>query len=224
MANSTNTITGVFGAPNLDPTLSTTTQQSVKKNDDVDKNDFITLLVTQLKNQDPENPMDNNRFAVDLATFSQLQELVTIREKITAEGQTDNTSLASYLGTEVTIDSQSAEVKSGDGGLVKFTLPYEADSVSVKLMGADGQVVDAVDVGALGKGSHTVELKDLKVLDGSYDVSVEAKGAGGVSFTAIPQIAGLVSGFIPGADPTLLLGSREVKPSEITSVNMVSSK
>ena len=45
--------------------------------------DFLRLLVTQLENQDPMNPMDNQQFVAQLATFSSLQELVSINNAVT---------------------------------------------------------------------------------------------------------------------------------------------
>ena len=48
----------------------------------VDKNAFLTLLVTQLKNQDPTDPQKNEEMIVQLATFSSLEQLTSINEGI----------------------------------------------------------------------------------------------------------------------------------------------
>jgi flagellar basal-body rod modification protein FlgD len=49
----------------------------------VNKTDFLRLLVAQLQNQDPMNPMDNQQFVSQLATFSSLEQLISINQGIT---------------------------------------------------------------------------------------------------------------------------------------------
>jgi len=65
-------------------TSSPTTQQ-------LGEADFLKLLVTQLENQDPMNPMDNQQFVAQLATFSSLQELVSINNAVTKLAGTSGT-------------------------------------------------------------------------------------------------------------------------------------
>jgi flagellar basal-body rod modification protein FlgD len=48
----------------------------------VDKEEFLNLLVAQLKNQDPMNPVDNEQFLTQLATFSSLEQLISINESV----------------------------------------------------------------------------------------------------------------------------------------------
>ena len=50
---------------------------------DVTKDEFLKLLVAQLKNQDPMNPVDNQQFLAQLATFSSLEQLISINDGIT---------------------------------------------------------------------------------------------------------------------------------------------
>ena len=49
----------------------------------VDKTEFLNLLVTQLKNQDPLNPVDSQDFVAQLATFSSLEQLMDINKAVT---------------------------------------------------------------------------------------------------------------------------------------------
>ncbi len=49
----------------------------------IDKDAFLTLLVTQLKNQDPTNPQSNEEFIAQLATFSSLEQLTQINDGVT---------------------------------------------------------------------------------------------------------------------------------------------
>jgi len=62
----------------------------------VNKTEFLKLLVAQLQNQDPMNPMDNQEFVAQLATFSSLEQLISINESVTkmagGTGDTGNSS------------------------------------------------------------------------------------------------------------------------------------
>lgn len=49
---------------------------------DIDKSQFLQLLVAQLRNQDPLNPMDNQEFVSQLATFSSLEQLISINQAV----------------------------------------------------------------------------------------------------------------------------------------------
>jgi flagellar basal-body rod modification protein FlgD len=62
---------------------------------DVDKSEFLKLLVAQLKNQDPLNPIDNQDFIAQLATFSSLEQLISINQAVTK--------LAGGSGTQQTV-------------------------------------------------------------------------------------------------------------------------
>ncbi|MDM7994847.1 MAG: flagellar hook capping FlgD N-terminal domain-containing protein [Acidobacteriota bacterium] len=55
-----------------------------KSTKDVTTNEFLKLLVTQLQNQDPLDPMDNSQFLTQLATFSSMEQLISINEGVTS--------------------------------------------------------------------------------------------------------------------------------------------
>lgn len=200
-------------------------EKTKKKGDptSIDGNEFLTLLITQLKNQDPTDPMKDEDFAVNMAQFTQVEQLIKINDKLEAQsggGGGDLGSLASYLGREVSIDSDQIAVEGNDGGRIRVNLPSDAASVQVELLNADGSVKETIDAGALAKGRYSLALTDLQTTEGSYGYRVTARDANGVSLNVNPKVAGIVSGFIPGADPKLVIGSREVSPSEITEVNL----
>ena len=180
----------------------------------------MELLVAQLKNQDPLNPSDPQKFAVDLATFSQLGELVKLNKTVAAANDPAN-ALASYLGTEVTLDGNTVKVANNDGGFLKVDLAQNASDLRVELLRADGSVAESRSVGAVEAGKHTIALNDLNTSSGDYSVRVVATSAqNGQEFSPTMQVAGIVTGFRPGPDPVLLLGSREVSTADILEVNI----
>lgn len=80
-------------------------KQSTTGNNTLGKDAFLKLLVTQLKNQDPISPMDNSEFISQMATFSQLEQIMSINEEIEELIETNKTqqmfSYQSLLGKEV---------------------------------------------------------------------------------------------------------------------------
>jgi len=71
------------------------TQYNARNNADDMKTQFLTLLVAQMKNQDPMNPVDNQDFVAQLAQFSSLEQLITINESV--EKLVDHTKVESKL-------------------------------------------------------------------------------------------------------------------------------
>ncbi len=212
----TNSIGSLSG---LDSSLTQTTTSAKKNSAEVDKTDFLQLLVTQLKNQDPLNPMENQEFAVQLAQFSQLEQLVSINEKVgSTESLGDFSSLASFLGHEVVLNSDEVQVKDGNGGRVSFDLSSSASNVEIDLLNANGSVRETISAGALGAGKHSVELSGLTTQSGTFGIKVRGTATTGGQLNPEAFASGIVSGFIPGADPKLIVDGREIGTSDIREV------
>jgi len=205
----------------LDPS-SLSSQAKKEVNKEIGKNEFLQLLVTQLKHQDPLDPMQNDEFAVNLAQFSQLEQLVSLNEKMDRQQApvNDLNSMAAYLGHEVTLASNKVSVDSGDAGLLKFDLPQGVTELSVELLNADGTVKETINLGALGSGKHTVALNDVTSANGEYGFRIKATGEDGSNFEPAGKVAGIVSGFVPGPEPMLIVGGRQINPAEILEVNV----
>jgi flagellar basal-body rod modification protein FlgD len=219
MTNGTSLTPQLSGLDTALTQSSANTTAKKKKNDEIGKNEFLNLLVTQLKNQDPLDPMKSEEFAVNLAQFSQLEQLVSINDKIGASAGTDVASMAGYLGQEVYVESDKIEVESGKGGLLKFDLRGDAD-VEIEILKADGTVAQRVQVGSLSGGQQTVNLADLTVSNGEYGYRIVAQGASGPAYNPAAQVGGVVTGFVPGPTPRLMLGNREVAPADIVEVRV----
>lgn len=107
--------------------------------------DYMNLLITQLQNQNPLEPLDNNEMASQLAQFSQLQQLETMNQSFADVLATTELSYAnSLLGKEV---SFIPETEAGPGDLTIGAV----ESVYNKV---DGEIL-------LGIGNYTVGLEDI---------------------------------------------------------------
>ena len=200
---------------------SSSSSSSVKKNNQtVSKDEFLMMLVTQLKNQDPMDPMKSDQFAVNLAQFSQLEQLISINDKMGTSGSSGSSSMATYLGQEVVYNAENIQVRDHDGGRVRFNLGSDASNVRVELLNSNGSVKETVDLGAVAAGKHSAVLSGLQTASGEYGVRVVATGLNGQESTINSNVAGIVTGFVPGADPILLVGDREVSQGDILEVNL----
>lgn len=210
-----NALQGVAG------TTGTSSKPQTKAKDSIGQNEFLTLLVTQLKNQDPLDPSNPEDFAVNLAQFTQVEQLTQINKKIGgSQGAGDISTLTGYLGREITLDSDVVHVSGHDGGVLKLNLPGDAASVKVQLVGSDGQVVEEHTAANVKAGDTSLKLTNLDTESGDYQVKVTAVGAAGGTLDAKVKVAGVVSGIIPGPEPKLLMNGREVSPADIKEVGL----
>lgn len=146
------------------------------------KDDFLKLLTHQLENQDPENPMDQRKFAADLAQFSQLEQLSSMNSKM-AKMDVNKIAeskyyAASFLGKKVYTQGSSIEF-TGEPANVPIFLERPAKEVRVRVFDKSGSMVAEFTEEAVGKGQQNLEW-DGKRLDkysaahGLYKFSVDA--------------------------------------------------
>lgn len=144
---------------------------------------FLTLLVAQLKNQDPTNPLQNNELTSQLAQISTLNGIEKLNTTLgSISGQIDNSqSLQSsnLIGHGVMIAGTT--VLAGNSTTTPFgvELTQAADKATATITNKDGTVVQTIDLGALSAGVHTFswngKLSDgTTATDGSYKVSISA--------------------------------------------------
>ncbi len=183
--------------------------------------DFLTLLVNQLQNQDPLDPMDPKEFSAQLAQFSTVEQLISINKKLDAQTSAPGSvgAMAGFLGTEVVLNTDGGiEVAGGNGPNVLLDVPAGTQSARIDLLDAKGQVVSSLNVDAPDAGKNLFQLKGLDVEDGNYSlrvVSVDGVGR----FKDLPaKITGTVEGFVLEPEPKLLVGGKQVGLEEVVEV------
>jgi flagellar basal-body rod modification protein FlgD len=150
---------------------------------------FLKLLVTQLQNQDPLNPMDNAQITSQMAqinTVTGIERLNTGLQGLTAQFmQMQALQGASLVGRDVTVagDRLAAVDGGAQGG---FALDGPADAVRVEILNPAGVVVDTVSLGALGSGRHGFEWPATGVDDPSGHRFRVAATLGAAPVTAMP--------------------------------------
>ena len=168
------------------------------------KDEFLRLLVTQLQNQDPVNPMDSSEFASQLAQFNSVEQLINVNDSLTAMSQSQeligtglNNTLASSLPGKTIKASSNQLMLGADGSPVNFSLDSSASEVEITIRNENGVVVRTETLKNKGTGDHewtwNGESTDGKSLpEGKYTVSVDAKD-GDSSVNATTYIKGEVS-------------------------------
>lgn len=139
---------------------STPTTQAESKT--LGKNDFLKLLVTQMKNQDPINPMDGTKFASQLAQFNSVEQLINLNSGIDALAQSQqqlnsgisNTMAASLTGKKVRALSSKVGLTAGEDTTIHFELQDVATDAKIVISDAEGNTVRTEELGKLGAGKH----------------------------------------------------------------------
>ncbi len=162
---------------------------------------FLKMLVAQLQNQDPLNPMEGSDFSAQLAQFSSLEQLINVNKSIQsmadAFAKSSETDATAFIGKEVTGNANSMEVSAGTPSGGYYTLANQAE-VMVTISNSEGHVVKTIYPGQQTPGEYTLNWDGTDnggnvVADGSYTYQVLANRGSG--YTALPTtITGKVEG------------------------------
>ena len=196
-------------------------------------NTFLTLLTTQLKNQDPTSPLDTNQFTQQLVQLTGVQQQLLsnqlLQQLVTQSGSgTGAASAVGLIGKTVTADTAQGTLA---GGKVAwgYSLPSTAASATLSVANAAGTVVYSAAAPDLSAGSHPftwngVDSAGRQLADGGvYTLSVAASDASGAAVAATPQISGVVSAVqTAGGQTVVQVGGSTAPVSSITSVSATS--
>ncbi len=161
---------------------STTAESTTSAADDL-QDQFLTLLTTELQNQDPTDPMDNSEMVTQLAqisTISSIEDVTSTLVGISGQISAAETLQASALvGNGVLIDGNVIQVDSGVATTFGVTLDSDADSVSVTIKDSSGTVVRTLDEGSMSAGTQALSWDGLQddgttAADGAYTFSISA--------------------------------------------------
>ena len=180
--------------------LSTTTSGTGQISAQEQSDRFMKLLVAQLNNQDPMNPMDNAEMTSQMAQINTVSGIQNLNETVQSlSGQFASMQLlqgTAMIGHDVLTSGNSMSVQDGvaKGAL---ELPSNADTVTVQVRSPGGQLLDTINLGPKGAGRHNFE----------WDAS-SYSGAGDPTFKVIASQGGqTVSAKTLGRDTITAVGS-----------------
>lgn len=186
---------------------------------------FMTLLVTQMKNQDPLNPMDNAQMTSQLAqlsTVTGIDKLNTTLESLISSVQSGQSYQASsMIGHTVMVAGNGFNLTESQG-VFAIDLPSRADSVSVTIKDSAGRTVKEMELGAQAAGTLPVVWngfnKDgVAVADGLYKFEVKAVSGGkavetgSLTYAGVNSISNDSSGIKLHLDNSMVISTTDVK-------------
>lgn len=176
------------------------------------QSNFLTLLVTQLQNQDPTNPMDNSQLTTQLAqinTLSGIEKLNTTLGSISGQINSGQSLQASALiGHGVMVDGSQVLVGSGQTTPFGVSLGQASTATTATITDATGKVMQTINLGGLSAGVHTFTwdgstTDGTVAADGKYTISLSASNATGQLVTQ-PLNYALVNGVTNDASGAVL--------------------
>lgn len=199
-------------------------------NKELGKDAFMSLLLTQMKNQDPTNPLKSHEMAAQLAQFTSLEKLHNINsalEGLRKDNQPDhNFQALAFIGRTITTDnSKIGRVDPSEHHEVRFNLGADAQELKMQVKDASGAVVRTLDFKNLKSGKNELDWNGLtddgrQAPAGDYTVAMEAKGSNGRKLMVDMKSEGIITGvnFTPKG-PQLLIGKQVVNMADVKSIS-----
>ena len=192
--------------------------------------DFLTLFTTQLKNQDPLDPVKNEAFVAQLAQFSHLEATTNMSSTLTnfVDSMSGNqiTASANLIGKKVSVPDGPAQLVGGKPAQGVVNLPTGAEGSKLEVFDAKGILVRSTMSGAQVAGDLSFswdgkDEADNTLPDGNYRFAVTAVSQGK---TIIPKVSTLatVVGISQQSDKSMLLqiqGGKTLKLTEVTRID-----
>jgi flagellar basal-body rod modification protein FlgD len=215
------------------PTTSTPTTSSTSTQDVATQqlsgnfNTFLTLLTTQLQNQDPMNPMDSDQFTQELVEFSGVEQQINTNDNlqslISLQQSNAGSSAMGYLGKTVTVTDGSANLTDGEADW-SYALGATSASTTLSVTDSSGNTVYST-TGATASGQHDFswngeDSNGNQLADGVYKLAVTSKDASGNAITTAIASKGVVSEVnLTSATPMLMVGNMAVPVSSVSAVD-----
>lgn len=211
----------VDGVSGSGSSTSNVSRQTIAQNFDT----FLSILTTQLKNQNPLDPLDTNQFTEQLVQFAgveqQLKTNDTLSSLLSLSAAGTATNAVGFIGATVTADGASTLLK--DGSASWKINSSAAGTATITIKDASGSVVQTM-TRSLVAGDQTLSWDGstavgTKAADGTYSVTVNGNSVAGDALTVKTQISGTVDGVdFTSSIPTLKIGDISVPIDKVKSV------
>jgi len=169
---------------------------------ELDKEDFLTLLVVQMQNQDPMSPMDDKQFTAELAQFSSLEQLTQINQGVAGLGEStahqEMVNAASYIGKNIRAVGDNLSIHDdGSVSTMYYQLADSASNVYMNIFDTNGNIVRTVQLGSQAAGEHDFQWdgqdwRGNALPEGLYYVAMAAEGENGDAILTQTEVSGEV--------------------------------
>ena len=219
----------IGGAPVYDPSAT-----RASGNSKLGKNDFLNLLVTQLRYQNPLEPLKDSDFIAQLAQFSSLEQLQSINSSLLYSAELDyilsqtiaNTMATTIIGKEVVADGNTIYHTYDSNDDLHFRLDADAADIEIKIYNDSGTLIRTIRLEDLEEGMNSCDWdgKDgsgTKVAGGEYTFSVSATDNAGNDVGTQTRIVGIVESIrYENNQGYLIIGGQRISMSDIIQINL----
>jgi flagellar basal-body rod modification protein FlgD len=191
-------------------------------------NTFLTLLTTQLQNQDPLSPMDSNTFTQQLVEFSQVEQQINtnnnLQSLIQLQSAGETISSIPLVGDQIEYNSATAPLQNGQATF-NYTLPTASAQTELVVTDSNNNVIYNT-TGSTSAGTSSFvwngESNSGQQMPngGNYTLQVLATGANNASISATIQSTGTVNSVaVNSGQPTFNVNGISVPMTELVTVN-----
>lgn len=198
-------------------------------NDKLDKDAFFKLMLAQLKQQDPSNPLKSHEMAAQLAQFSGLEQMTNMNQTLTemknATKPAENFQSLNLIGKAVAGDSSRVMRSQFDKEHeFRFNLMSDASEATIHVKDADGTTLRTFNLKNLKAGAAKMSWNGenengQKMQPGEYRFAVEAKDMNGRKVQAQTEFGGTITGvsFTPQG-PVLQVGKQSIRLQDVSQI------
>ena len=199
--------TGTGGTGSTGSTGSTTGASSTS----LGGTDFLTLMLAQLKNQDPTSPVDSNTFLTQLAQLSEVQGITSLNTSFSTLSSSLTSSQAlqasSLLGHQALVNSSTATLAAGATVTGAVNIPQTTSQVVLNISDSSGALVSQINLGAQSAGLASFSWNGTtntgsQAPAGTYTLSAQYAGATQNGTAATTLVNGTVESVSMGAGST----------------------
>ncbi len=217
------------GAPVYDPSATRAFGSSK-----LGKNDFLNLLVTQLRYQNPLEPLKDSDFVAQLAQFSSLEQLDSINTSLQYATELDyilgqtiaNTMATTIIGKEVIAEGNTIHHSNDSSSDLHFKLDAAAADIEINIYNDSGALVRTIGIENLEEGMNTFNWdgeddSGTKVAGGEYTFSVSATDSAENAVGVQTRIVGIVESVrYENSQGYLIIGGQRISMSDIIQINL----
>lgn len=192
---------------------------------------FLTLLTTQMKNQDPLSPLDSNQFTQQLVQMTGVeQQLMTndLLKQMVSNTASGISAAVSLIGKNVRAVSDTTNLANGEAKWV-YSLDRAASDVKIEILNDKGNVVDVAAPTANGAGEHSFtwdgkNASGAKQPEGAYRIRITAVDSAGAAVASTAYVDGFVTGVMQDSGQTMLLiNGGKVQWDKVTNIALPST-